>query len=110
MIERTNCPNCGGPIESEKCKYCGTMFYDFSAIEIDKPCYLKIKHGNMIMTVKAVAKNVECNMSTDTVDAVDAIGCKMLPFVCSNNLDLSMDFHCVPTNNHLMEVRAIDIS
>ena len=27
-----NCPNCGAPIETEKCPYCGTMFLDFAAM------------------------------------------------------------------------------
>ena len=34
MREKLNCPNCGAPLVSEKCQYCGTLFYDFSAIEI----------------------------------------------------------------------------
>lgn len=25
-IKRTNCPNCGAPITSYKCEYCGTRF------------------------------------------------------------------------------------
>ena len=24
-----NCPNCGAPIETEKCPYCGTTLYTF---------------------------------------------------------------------------------
>lgn len=43
MRDQLNCPNCGAPITSEQCPYCGTLFYDFSAIEIGKPCFLKIK-------------------------------------------------------------------
>ena len=107
MRERLNCPNCGGPITSEQCKYCGTLFYDFSAIEIGKPCYLKIKHNNTIMLVKATANNVECNMNADTVDAIDTFGNPICSFISNYNLDLSMDFHCVPFNNHLMEVRQL---
>lgn len=26
-----NCPNCGAPIETAKCPYCGTLFIDFGA-------------------------------------------------------------------------------
>ena len=29
--DSTNCPNCGAPIESDKCAYCGTIFVDFAA-------------------------------------------------------------------------------
>ena len=44
MITRS-CPHCGAPITSDKCEYCGAVFYDFSAIDPtnEKPTYLKIK-------------------------------------------------------------------
>lgn len=43
------CPNCGAAITDEKCPYCGTTIFDFSAIDLDKPCFIKFKHGNTIM-------------------------------------------------------------
>lgn len=48
-MESNNCPNCGAAITDEKCPYCGTTIFDFSAIDIDKPCFIKFKHGNTIM-------------------------------------------------------------
>ena len=42
-----NCPNCSAPynVELNKCPYCGTSYYDLSAIDITthEPFYLKIK-------------------------------------------------------------------
>ena len=63
MRDVLNCPNCGAPVTSEKCPYCGTLFYDFSAIEVGKPCFLKIKGGKTSSRVKATTKNVEINLS-----------------------------------------------
>ena len=44
---KTNCPNCGAVInpEQHKCSYCGTPYFDMSAIDFEngKPFYLKIK-------------------------------------------------------------------
>lgn len=39
-----NCPNCGAVYEPEKnkCPYCGTSYYDMSALNFE-PFYLKIK-------------------------------------------------------------------
>lgn len=48
-MESNNCPNCGAAITDEKCPYCGTTIFDFSAIDIDKPCFIKIKHGNKLI-------------------------------------------------------------
>lgn len=32
----TNCPNCGAPIASSQCEYCGTILYDHRRLEIEK--------------------------------------------------------------------------
>lgn len=108
MRKILNCPNCGAPITSEQCPYCGTLFYDFSAIEIGKPCFLKIKLDNNIMLVKAISRNIDINMSSDTVEAYDTFGSPILTFVTNRNMDLSMEFNCVPFNDHLLEVRSVE--
>ena len=107
MRDILNCPNCGAPIVSEQCPYCGTLFYDFSAIEIGKPCFLKIKWGDNIMLVKANARNIDLNMSSDTVETYDIFGVPICTFVTNRNIDLSMEFTCIPFNDHLLEVRSI---
>lgn len=115
MKNQLNCPNCGAPIVSEKCQYCGTLFYDFSAIDLGKPCYLKIKYNNAIMAVKAIPTNVTCTMNTDCVD-VCRYGEPISSIITGHNLDLSMDFHCIPFDGVidsknskvcLMEVRTL---
>ena len=45
MRNKTNCPNCGAPLASGKCKYCGTEYmakqgknkYFLMGIEIENP-------------------------------------------------------------------------
>ena len=49
-----NCPNCGAPIETAECPYCGTLFLDFGAIDIrgtGKPIFLRFNdgHGHTIL-------------------------------------------------------------
>lgn len=48
----TNCPNCGAPISGNVCEYCGTTFYDFSVIDVAKPCWITIKYGNSLLKAK----------------------------------------------------------
>lgn len=38
-----NCPNCGAPIDGHKCQYCGTVIFDFAAIEVGKPIWISLK-------------------------------------------------------------------
>ena len=47
MRDKLNCPNCGAPIRGVECEYCGTMFYDFASIDLDRPTYMRVKgpHG-----------------------------------------------------------------
>ena len=108
MREILNCPNCGAPITSEQCPYCGTLFYDFSAIEIGKPCFLKIKWGNNIMLVKADVRNIDLNMSSDTVDTYDICGGRICSFVTRSSMDMTMEFNCIPFNDHLLELRSVE--
>lgn len=44
-----NCPNCGAPITAEKCEYCGTVFYDFFALDVGKISYMKIRYNDKII-------------------------------------------------------------
>lgn len=63
MAKRKNCPNCGAVYEPEKskCPYCGTSYFDMTAINIParEPFYLKVKvevGGKPIcITQKAIA-------------------------------------------------------
>ena len=57
MRDLLNCPNCGQPITADKCEYCGTVFYDFTTIDLNGSSYLRIKVNNHIYTVKAILTN-----------------------------------------------------
>ena len=56
--ERLNCPNCGMPIVSDTCEYCGTKFFDFANIDINGESYLRIKIGGKLHILKVICKNV----------------------------------------------------
>ena len=67
-MKKLNCPNCGAPInpDTNKCSYCGTSYFDLSAIDMSssKPFYLKIKIGKNIIT-QLVVPNLS-NLSQKT--------------------------------------------
>ena len=46
-MSKTNCPNCGAPMDSEliKCPYCGTIYVDFHLISFNVPFYLRLNVG-----------------------------------------------------------------
>lgn len=60
MAEKTNCPNCGAPLEIEnnKCSYCGTPYFDMSTVQIGgEPILLKIKDAGHTIITKARLTN-----------------------------------------------------
>ena len=76
MLNR-NCPNCAAPynIELNKCPYCGTSYYDLSALDFTtrEPFYLKIKtemNGMTCYITQLVCPRVDLSIdfSSETVE------------------------------------------
>lgn len=55
-MEGRNCPNCGAALDPElcKCPYCGTSYFDLSAIDIDHEVPFYIKTRTMIAGKPAI--------------------------------------------------------
>ena len=69
--ESKNCPNCGAPIEADKCPYCGTVFVDFTCMDVDKPFFMKIKKDDKIFIVKVMLRSLEIRCDDPYVTAID---------------------------------------
>lgn len=86
QIARTNssknCPNCGAPIENEKCPYCGTVFVDFAAMDTEQPFYMKIKHDGRIYILKV--KMTSAELSAETNNIYDTFGSRLLTLMPHN--------------------------
>ena len=63
-MSKTNCPNCGAVMDSDKCQYCGTIMYDFACIDADNPFYIKIKRNGIIHRFKVLLFNSEISISS----------------------------------------------
>lgn len=61
-----NCPNCGAPINEERCPFCGTLFIDFAAIDADEPFFMKIKYNGAVFIVKVALNSV--SMTSEITD------------------------------------------
>lgn len=104
----TNCLNCGAPfdVSKEKCAYCGTSYYDMSALDInsDKPFMLKIKttmNGAECYITQLVRVLTEMNieMSTETVDIRDCGNAPILSLISNRSLTTNLTFQAVPRKN-----------
>lgn len=84
-----NCPNCGAPIETEKCPYCGTIFLDFAAMDADQPFYMKIKQDGKIYILKVKMSSMELRIEPN--DIYDIFGSRLLRFEPIRSLTLDFD-------------------
>lgn len=99
-MNQRNCPNCGAPynIELSTCPYCGTSYFDMSAIDINerKPFYLKLKIGNMIFTSKVVVvPDIQMNFQEDTRSFMGKFGEKIGEIVVNRYMDIDMKFRSI---------------
>lgn len=61
-MRKLNCPNCGAPIAETKCPYCGTVFYDFTVIDNERPTYIMMNwHGKQV-AFRALLTSAEIHM------------------------------------------------
>jgi predicted nucleic acid-binding Zn-ribbon protein len=99
-MNQRNCPNCGAPYKTElsTCPYCGTSYFDMSAIDINdcKPFYLKLKIGNMVFTSKVVvASDIQMNFQEDTRSFMGKFGEKIEEIVVNRYMDIDMRFRSI---------------
>lgn len=96
---KDNCPHCGAAITTEKCPYCGTLFYDFAAIDTEKPFYIKIKQGNKIYRAKVVLNDIDVRTSGNQ-EVCYSDDCPVLTLVTSHTT-ITTTFSVVPDKNIL---------
>ena len=65
-----NCPNCGGTLQDDgKCRFCGSVVYDFVGIDMDNhtPIFIRMRHNGRIVHFKAIINSMNLNLfSNDT--------------------------------------------
>ena len=111
MAKHKNCPNCGAvyEIESYKCPYCGTLYYDMSAIDIDnrEPFFIKIHANGMEITQLVMVDSCSIGFEYDNVSFYGKYGNEMLEFHRSANASTHLDFEAVniPGKNCIAEFR-----
>ena len=103
-MEGRNCPNCGAVLDAAvcKCAYCGTSYFDISAINIDdgEPFYLKLKMRNPYgkeATVITALVRADPNLSITAEQ--DTLYCQMdneyKPFAVPTQYCFDMSFRSV---------------
>lgn len=88
------CPNCGAPIEGDKCEYCGTVFVDFGCIDLEQPFVLKFKKGNQIYIYPV--RFIDAHVIRDSEPVIYADNRCISPF-CLEARHITLDFEITNT-------------
>lgn len=94
-MTRYNCPNCGAGITGEKCEFCGTVIYDFAAIQLGKPSFVKLMHNGDIYMFRMVVDNFELRHEVQAAEICDTFGYYNISRPVNYSLDMSFNAHCV---------------
>lgn len=113
---KINCPNCGAVInpEQHKCSYCGTSYFDMSAIDFEsgKPFYLKIKtkwKGQDVFITQLVRPSLNTiNLITISDYCYGGKAEQLLSFKNENCLTTEISFTGIPmTDNSLLKMEVV---
>ena len=98
-----NCPNCGAPITGEYCSYCGSVFYDWAALDANEPKYIKLKLGDKIVMAKAIMKHYEMKYDQMPVSmyADDKVVATMM---APPSMSIATELQVVPENGVMYKV------
>lgn len=106
-MEGRNCPNCGAVIDKDvdKCAYCGTSYFDLTAIDWKEgePVFIKLKVNDYTLTGKF---RPHCEGITFSEDVVSAYGgaphspsTGLINVTRSRRMSLNINFEAVPDQN-----------
>lgn len=92
-----NCPNCGGTLQDDgKCRFCGSVVYDFLGIDLDKrtPTFIRMRHNGKIVHFKVVFDSIDITMSSESQTLyIDGRPAKMVKSI--DTFEGSVDFTVV---------------
>lgn len=113
-----NCPNCAAPydVSLSKCPYCGTSYFDLSAIDLtgEEPVYLKmkIKLGDKDYAITQLVKpscDIAITSECDSSYAYGGVGNRLISFKNTQILKTYLNFESVPDKkNNLMTLEVIE--
>ena len=108
MTQR-NCPNCAAPydIELNKCPYCGTSYYDLSALDLtaQEPFYLKIKvdiNGSTYYITQLVRPRIDVSIEFNSNDICchSGAGNRLVTFTEERYFITNLSFKTIVTDTH----------
>ena len=71
MKDRLNCPNCGAPITSIECPYCGAMFFDIVTLDDRHPTYIRMGWNKQIITSQVIMRSANVGFESEALPTIN---------------------------------------
>ncbi len=65
-MEKHNCPNCGAQMTGYECEYCGSVFYDFASLDINRINYVRLQIWDETVTFRVGVTGVNLEYTADS--------------------------------------------
>ena len=112
MELRTNCVNCGAAIDidSDKCPFCGTSYFDLTAIDFasKNPVALRLRlplgKDKIVFSMLAIPELGSINQTANTVDIYSGRA-KLATMVSSYDTNVDLSFHAINRNDTQFTVK-----
>lgn len=108
MSNNRNCPNCGAPLDPYMvhCKYCDTYYFDLSAFDCSKTCFVKFRQGNNIITALAQPRLQSVRLDDEDAYITYSDGFTTMKILARRSCTISVDFECIenPENKSMFTV------
>lgn len=98
-----NCPNCGAPITGEYCPYCGSVFYDWAALDTNTPKYIKFKLGDRVVMAKAIMTHYESEYEAEPM-SLYADNKVLATMMGLPKMTIATEFEVIPENGVMYKV------
>ena len=99
---RTNCPNCGAPIDTDVCPYCGTRFVDFAAMDTKEPFWMRVMTPRGVLTLRVRLQEVELRNPTEEVYSSFADQASYVEFRTRMMPEVTMRMSVLPTDGNVI--------
>lgn len=108
-MSKTNCINCGAAKDTEeiKCPFCGTSYFDLTAIDLDEslPVALTVRKGQMVIRMLALPELKTVELAEENIQVFGQHGSVVGQITKSRSAAVELGFRAIAQKGKLLSVK-----
>lgn len=103
-----NCPNCGAPVQNDICPYCGSVFLDWAAFDMNQPTFVKVKdRRGCIRLLKIAPLSISLRQDYDYEQNRFFADDEVYHRVVSETITIEAEFEALPFKHYLSKDKSV---